>query len=406
MRLFPLIRKSNSLTEKTVKSFRLLLVAPQPLYEDRGTPIVILEELKCLSSLGIAVDVLTYPLGQDISLNGVSYIRIKNLLRFMNVPVGFSWRKVLLDIQLTFKAFQLVTKKKYDCLHGVEEGALICTIFKWLYAIPLIYDMHSSIPEQLTNRLFFRKGPGLHLAKLIEKILIKNAQVIMASKGLAPLICSIKPQSDIKEWIFDYCPACDDSDDLANQMGIQNRPVVAYIGNFAHYQGVELLIEAILKVRDTINDIVLLLVGGTASEIANLEKKVNSLNLTDNVILVQRVSRDQVPLYFSMAGVLSLPRPRGENAPLKIYEYEKSGKPIVATNIPAHKLIANNPNSVIVRPNVDSLANGIIAVLKEKKPFSENSDQLNQECLPNTQTLPTAIKAIYMSLIDAQGVNP
>ena len=38
---------------------RLLIVSPQPFYEDRGTPIAVSQLAAALSSLGYAVDLLT-----------------------------------------------------------------------------------------------------------------------------------------------------------------------------------------------------------------------------------------------------------------------------------------------------------------------------------------------------------
>ena len=354
-----------------------------------------MEELKCLSSLGFIIDVLTYPLGQDIDLRNVKFFRVNNTLKFRSIPIGFSWRKVFLDFKMMLRAFFLIKNTKYSCIHGVEDGAIICLLFSRLYGIPMVYDMHSSIPEQLINNLFFCNGPGLYAARLIEKVLIKNANTIMASKGLSSLVLSIKPDCDVKEWVLGNCPSNGNSSDVANQLGICNRPTVAYIGNFASYQGIELLIEAIAKVREMIDNIALLLVGGTENEVAFLKSKVESLDLLDNVLLIRRVSRDRVADFISIADVLSLPRPRGENAPLKIYEYEKSGKPIVATNIPAHKLIAKNPNSVMVQPSVDALAEGIIRVLNAGNICSDADSHVTKSELSKAQTLPTIIRDVY-----------
>jgi glycosyltransferase involved in cell wall biosynthesis len=373
---------------------RLLYLAPQPFYEDRGTPIVILEELKCLSELGYAIDVLTYPLGKNINLKGVTYIRVSNIFNFKNVPIGFSKQKMLLDALMLLKAFSLVKHHRYDCVHGVEESAIICMFLKLLFRIPMIYDMHSSLPEQLSNVFFFQKGPGNHVVHLFERWLIRNADVILASKGLKPLISAIDPESDIREWIFGSNQSSNESKYL--DLGIDGRPTVAYVGNFASYQGIDLLIKAILKVRDEIRNIVLLLVGGTINEISVITNMVSSYDLNENVIVVPRVPREHVSNYLSIADVLALPRPRGENAPLKIYEYEKSGKPIVATNIPAHGLISNSVKSIMVRPNVNVLARGIIKALRDADQSSSKCDSnFHESDTSTTKTLKETIKEVY-----------
>lgn len=72
----------------------MLVVAPQPFYEDRGTPIAVRQALRALSQLGYAIDVLTYPVGQSPAIPGVTYHRVANPLRLRAVPIGFSARKV------------------------------------------------------------------------------------------------------------------------------------------------------------------------------------------------------------------------------------------------------------------------------------------------------------------------
>jgi glycosyltransferase involved in cell wall biosynthesis len=202
----------------------------------------------------------------------------------------------------------------------------------------------------------------------------------------------------IKEWIFENCPPKNNSKKIANQLGIMGRPVVAYVGNFAQYQGVELLIDAILKVREVIGNIVLLLVGGTENEIAGLKRKVVSLKLSNNVILIPRVERGKVAEYLSIADVLSLPRPRGENAPLKIYEYKRSGKPIVATNIPAHELLANSSTSIMVAPQVSALVNGIMLALKNGKPAADECKASSELILSKLETLPETLSDVYNTI--------
>ncbi|MGI9294836.1 MAG: hypothetical protein ACR2PS_12700, partial [Pseudomonadales bacterium] len=45
---------------------RVLIVAPQPFYEDRGTPIAIAQVIDGLTELGYGVDMLTFPVGKDM----------------------------------------------------------------------------------------------------------------------------------------------------------------------------------------------------------------------------------------------------------------------------------------------------------------------------------------------------
>ena len=102
----------------------VLLVTPQPYYEDRGTPIAISMVLRALTELGYSVDVLAFPLGVTTKTNGVRIIRCSNPLGIRSVPIGFSWRKAALDLFLTAKMNWLLGTRQYTCIHAVEEAAL------------------------------------------------------------------------------------------------------------------------------------------------------------------------------------------------------------------------------------------------------------------------------------------
>jgi len=45
---------------------RVLLVTPQPFFEERGTPIAVRLTARALIESGYEVDLLAFPLGEDI----------------------------------------------------------------------------------------------------------------------------------------------------------------------------------------------------------------------------------------------------------------------------------------------------------------------------------------------------
>ena len=135
---------------------RVLVVAPEPFYEDRGTPIAVRNVLQALSELHYEVDLLTYPVGQPVSIPGLRIFRSPNPFRIRQVPVGFSGRKLLLDATLVPAIWRQLRRVRYSCIHAVEEAAFPAVVLGHLYGIPVIYDMQSSLPEQLLRYWAFR----------------------------------------------------------------------------------------------------------------------------------------------------------------------------------------------------------------------------------------------------------
>jgi glycosyltransferase involved in cell wall biosynthesis len=344
---------------------KILMIAPQPFYEDRGTPIVILEELQLLSQLGFQVDVATYPIGIETEVPGVNIIRATNPLRFKSVAVGFSVRKVVMDLLLLLTVLRLSLKKHYDCIHGIEEGAAIALVCKTLFKIPIIYDMHSSIPDQLNNVKFFRSFLGRKIAMRFEKSLLDGADAVIASAGLASHVSSKAPSKAVWECYFSGDNSTTQKEALARRLKIHGRPTIVYAGNFSAYQGLDLLVEAATIIHSKRPDIVFILVGGSAFDIKQIARLVEKHKLDGTVQLHPRVHRSNVADYLAIADALVLPRRYGMNAPLKLFEYMTSKKPIVATDIPAHTALLNNQSAFLVEPVAEGLAKGLLRVIED-----------------------------------------
>jgi glycosyltransferase involved in cell wall biosynthesis len=354
----------NRHIESHSSRLRVLLIAPQPFYEDRGTPIAVHQTLVALSKLGFKVDLATFPVGSEVDLPNVRIVRTANPLCFRSVPIGFSFQKIVLDLCLLFTVLRLARRKNYICAHGVEEGAGLALVCKVLFGTSVVYDMQSSIPEQLRHVRGFRRGPGRWLALLFERWLVKGANSIIASSGLKQRVLSIQPEKKVFECAFEGCNPTSKNEELAGRLGILNRPTVVYTGNFAPYQGLEKLLDAAILVRQELPEVAFVLVGGTGPEISRLNLLVEARELTNNVQLIQRQPRENMPDYLALANVLVLARSNAENTPLKLFDYLKGEKPIVATDIPAHRAILSEKTAILVAPTANALARGILLALK------------------------------------------
>ena len=99
---------------------RVLLVSPEPFFEDRGTPIAVRQVAEALCQAGYAVDLLSSPVGHPVEVAGMRILRAPNPLRIRRVPVGLSFRKLLLDATLVPTLFWMVTRRQYVCIQAVE----------------------------------------------------------------------------------------------------------------------------------------------------------------------------------------------------------------------------------------------------------------------------------------------
>ena len=152
----------------------VLLIGPQPFYEERGTPISLRLVVTGLTELGYDVDFLTFPIGQNVTIVGVNTIRIKNLLGFTSIPIGFSFRKIFLDLFLFSKARKLLKSKNYVRVHASEEAVFAPLMFLRHARNRIVYDMASSLPEQLETLPVFRLGLTQKFLTRLERYALHN----------------------------------------------------------------------------------------------------------------------------------------------------------------------------------------------------------------------------------------
>src|SRR5689334_7096453 len=145
-----------SFRAKIIGTVRILMIAPEPFFEPRGTPFSEFHRIRALTALGHTVDLVTYPFGQPVSMPGLRVFRSMRPPFVRRVGIGPSLAKIPLDIFLTFTAIRRALSAPYDAIHSHEEGGVIGATLAMVLRVPHLYDMHSSLPQQLTNFAFTR----------------------------------------------------------------------------------------------------------------------------------------------------------------------------------------------------------------------------------------------------------
>ena len=73
----------------------------------------------------------------------------------------------------------------------------------------------------------------------------------------------------------------------------------------------------------------------------------------------------QLGAYLRQADVLVSPRIAGTNTPMKIYSYLDSGRPVVATRLPAHTQVLDDEIACLVDPTPEDLAEGLVRLFRD-----------------------------------------
>lgn len=324
--------------------------------------------LDALSELGYQVELLTFPVGEPLELPGLTINRIANPFQIREIPVGLSLRKLLLDAGLVLALRRLVRRGHWLCIHAVEEAAFPAIVLARRAGIPVIYDMQSSLPEQLRRKPFFRSAPVQRLLHGAERWLLRRADAVACSLGLERYVRSVVPSAQVQEWHFASPPDHASARAVAllrNELEIApEAPVILYSGTMEHYQGLPHLIAAIPMVTAAHPQAVFVLVGGDQDDHEAIRKDAGAESMR-SLRLVPRQPRERISVFLSLASVLVSTRAYGNNLPLKTFDYLAAGRPIVATDIPPHRAFLSDELALLVPPGTAPLAAGINRVLDD-----------------------------------------
>ncbi len=345
---------------------RILVVTPQPFYEDRGTPIALRYVIQALCERGFEVDLLAFPFGSDVETPGLRILRTGNPLRISGIPIGFSWRKASLDLLLRAELVRLLRRTRYACVHAVEEAAFLALGPCRRTRVPLIYDMASSIPAQLEDRFPFRVPPGPWILRALERRMVRRADLVLCSAGLEPLVRRLAPGRRVEAWAYPSPRPVSRPGEalrLRRELALPPRAaVLLYTGSFAPYQGVETLVDAMPAILEQQPDAVLVLVGATQAEADALRRRVPR-EAKGGVRVVLRRPRAELDAWFGLATRLVSARQHGANAPLKLFDYLGTGVRILASRGPAHERFSTHPSVALFDHTPGGFAAAVLAEL-------------------------------------------
>src|SRR5262245_48518352 len=220
---------------KITRSVRILMIAPEPFFEPRGTPFSEFHRIRALTDLGHEVDLVTYPFGHDVVMPGLRVFRCLRPPFLRGVAVGPSFAKIPLDAALTLTTLRRALAGRYDAVHSHEEGGLIGTVLAALLRVPHLYDMHSSLPQQLGNFAFSRSTIVHRIFLSIERFMIRRSRVtIVICPSLEETVRAIDSHAQVI--LIENAPGSVDGEATAEQVAARRAahgfsasvPIVVY----------------------------------------------------------------------------------------------------------------------------------------------------------------------------------
>ena len=88
---------------------KALVIAPQPFFSPRGTPMSVYYRALVMARKGVEIDLLTYGEGQDVEIPGVRIVRIPAFPFLGHIKTGPSLLKLFLDVFITLWMFGMLS---------------------------------------------------------------------------------------------------------------------------------------------------------------------------------------------------------------------------------------------------------------------------------------------------------
>jgi glycosyltransferase involved in cell wall biosynthesis len=348
------------------------MLAPEPFFEPRGTPFSEYHRIKALGELGHHVDLVTYPIGRDVELPNLRIFRSLRPPFVRRVRIGPSITKVVLDSLMMLTIARRVVAQRYDAIHSHEEMGLVGVWLSRLLGIPHLYDMHSSLPQQLSNFKYSKSASLRRIFTWAEDQMVHKSDVVITicqelqdtveEMGVADrsLLIENVMGGDVDE------PPTRSPREVRAAWGIaESAPLALYTGTFEAYQGVDMLIDAVAILARRRPEARVLVVGGEPAQVEQAKARAAASGAAAAMVFTGQQPAKEIPGFVQAADLLVSPRIRGTNTPLKIYSYLRSGKAIVATNLLTHTQVLTPEIARLVDPQPEPFAAAMLELIEQ-----------------------------------------
>jgi glycosyltransferase involved in cell wall biosynthesis len=263
-------------------------------------------------------------------------------------------------------AIRLARRHRYDLVHAVEESAFIAMALRSRFGIPFVYDMDSSIAQQMTERHPSLRSIRWMLEAAERKAVRSSVGVLTVCRSLEEVARTHAPGKLVGRVEDPSLLETTAEEDVPTELADAGSggPIVMYVGNLEPYQGIDLLLAAFRLTLLSVPEARLVIVGGADADVRRYTAQAEAMGIGQNVSLLGPRPLARLGSYLRRADVLVSPRLTGVNTPMKIYSYLDSGRPLVATRMAAHLQVLDDRIAIMVRPEPADMARAISRLLQ------------------------------------------
>jgi PEP-CTERM/exosortase A-associated glycosyltransferase len=320
---------------------------------------------------------------------------------------------------LTRRLNEVVKIVKPDILHAHSPAlnALPALRVARSLNIPIVYEVRAFWEDAAVDHGTSKEwGVRYRLTRALESYALKRVDAVtticeglrndILGRGILPKKVTVIPNA-VNIENFNIGEEADLQ--LAEDLGLNNKILLGFIGSFYAYEGLNILLQALPKMLAQNQDIRILLVGGGPQE-SKLKTLAIQLGIENKVVFTGRVPHDQVQRYYNLIDILVYPRLKMRLTdlvtPLKPLEAMAQGKLLMASDVGGHlELIQDKKTGVIFKSdNPDALVTETLDLLSrhDRWPALRAAARNYVETERNWPVSVARYKDVYGSLVDKE----
>lgn len=282
--------------------------------------------------------------------------------------------KVLVaQIRHLLRERRYLAREKPDIVLMRFEGEALSVLWacRWL-GIPSVIEVNSPDREELPRG--YRQMPGLkewftnrHALKLAHGAFAVSEQLAASMRAG----CGAKPVMTIPNGVdIERFDPAQPGAEIRQRLGIAGDAVVyGFVGSFAPWHGIDLLVDAFTRLLKQHPSIHLLLVGQANARWKDLLDRLAGPELAPHITVTGFVPPRDIPSYLAAMDITVLPNAAYYCSPLKLFEYMAMAKPTVSvcTDPVAATMQDGEEGLLFPQENVDALTAALDRLTKDKE---------------------------------------
>lgn len=275
---------------------------------------------------------------------------------------------------MTYKIMRELLKQDFDLVNTQTRffaTSLLGLCYSSIKRRPLVHTERGTRHSALRNRFVESLGKmydhtvGAWVVKSADKCVGVSESACDFLKHLGAKHAILIPNG-IDTEVYKRVPT-----DLRKVLGIENAPVLVFVGRLIYSKGIQDLIDALPEIKKDVPNVKILIAGDGPYKL-QLQKVVEARGYSEDIMFLGLKNQPQVIEILSVADVFVNPS-CSEGLPTSVMEAAALGVPIVATNVGGtQEIIEHGKSGLLVPPGQPKAIAEAVSLLLGKRQVAQS----------------------------------